>query len=209
MQKVIFLDLDGTVTPDSTWFHLNLTLGITPEEDHALFERYLERTLQYNDWTKELVRIHQSRGSITKSELETFAANIVLRPDAIGMVTTLKEKGWHIVLLSGSVDLIVSLIAKRIGANDWRACSKLIFDDSGKLSDIVSSGDEADAKIKIASEYLAQNNVSTENAVAIGDGGNDIELFKHMKGILLGQNEKLKAVAWKQVEHLSEIPGLI
>lgn len=209
MQKVIFLDLDGTVTPDSTWLHLNIKLGITAEEDHALFEQYLEHALEYNNWTKELFRIHQSRGSITKTELEVFATNIILRPDAIDMVAVLKQKGWHIVLLSGSVDLVVSTIAKRLEADDWRACSQLVFADDSTLSDIVSSGDESNAKIVIALEYLKQNNVSTDNAIAIGDGGNDQDLFKHMKGILLGSNEKLKPLAWKQVETLSEIPHVI
>jgi phosphoserine phosphatase len=209
MQKVVFLDLDGTVTPDSTWLHFNLRLGITPEEDTALFEKYLKENLEYNDWTKELFRIHTSRGSITKGELETFAHEIVLRPDAIDMVSALKEKGWHIVLISGSVDLIVSIIASRLGADEWRACSQLVFVEDGTLADIVSSGDESNAKIAIAKKYLSEHSISLENAIAIGDGGNDIDLFKHMNGILLGQNEKLKAVAWKQVEQLLEIPNLI
>ncbi len=209
MQKVIFLDLDGTVTPDSTWLHLNLKLGITAQEDHALFEQYLEHKLEYNNWTKELFRIHSSRGSITKDELETFAHDIVLRPDAATMVSDAKTKGWHVVLLSGSVDLIVSTIAKRIGSDDWRACSQLVFDESRTLADIVSSGDESNAKISIAKRYLDEHNLSYENAVAIGDGGNDIELFKKMKGILLGNNEKLKPFAWKQVGSLLEITNII
>lgn len=209
MQKVVFLDLDGTVTPDSTWLHFNLRLGITHKEDTALFEKYLKENLEYNDWTKELFAIHKSRGSITKTELETFAHEIVLRPDAIDMVTALKEKEYHIVLLSGSVDLIVSTIASRLGADEWRACSQLIFGEDGTLTDIVSSGDESNAKIAIAKKYLEEHSVSPENAIAIGDGGNDQDLFRYMKGILIGTNEKLQPLAWKQVERLSEIPTLL
>jgi len=209
MQKVIFLDLDGTVTPDSTWLHFNIKLGITQEEDEALFHKYLKEHLQYNDWTKELFRIHSSRGSITKAELKEFTTELEIRSDAKETVSALKEKGWHIVLLSGSVDLIVESIAKRLGVDDWRACSQLVFSDEEKLSDIVSSGDESNAKLAIAREYLAKNNIATENAIAIGDGGNDQDLFKNMKGILLGSNEKLKPLAWKQVESLSEIIELI
>lgn len=209
MQKVVFLDLDGTVTPDSTWLHFNVRLGITHEEDTALFEKYLKEDPQYNDWTKELFAIHKSRGSITKTELETFAHEIALRPDAIDMVASLKEKGYHVVLLSGSVDLIVSTVASRLGANEWRACSQLIFGEDGTLSDIVSSGDEAHAKIGIAKKYLEEHDISPENAIAIGDGGNDQDLFKHMKGILLGTNEKLQPLAWKRVDNLSEISELL
>lgn len=44
-QKTLTLDLDGTVTPHSTWEDLNTALGITTEQDKELFEQYLAGTL--------------------------------------------------------------------------------------------------------------------------------------------------------------------
>ncbi|MCC6198714.1 HAD family phosphatase [Candidatus Nomurabacteria bacterium] len=210
MQKVAFLDLDGTVTPDSTWFLLNTRLGITPEEDSALFERYLKsEVVSYEEWIAELVRLYRSRGSVTKEELETWVAGISLRDGAGEMVTSLREKGYTVVLLSGSVDLVVEAIAKRIGVDDWRALSRLVFSDNGTLTDIVSSGDESNAKSVVARAYLSERGLAADDALAIGDGGNDIDLFKVVKGIALGRNEKLGAVAYQKVESLSDIAALI
>lgn len=209
MQKTIFFDLDGTLTPQSTWFLLNQRLGITAEEDKQLFEQYLHHTLEYNNWTKELFRIHQSRGAITKDELVSFVETVELRPDAVSTIESLKQKGYSIVLISGSVDLVVSEMAKRLSIDQWLACSQLAFDEQGTLSNIISTGDEADSKLGLALNYLSHNNISADDAIAVGDGGNEWELFKVMKGILLGDNEKLKPLAWKQVQSLSEIPNVI
>ena len=209
MEKVIFFDLDGTLTPRSTWYDLNLLLGITEEEDKKLFDQYLKDELTYTDWTAELARIAKSRGSVSRDEIVAFAENVELRADAISTITALKEKGYHIVLLSGSVDVVLEALAKKIGITEWLSCSTLEFDEQGKLNNIVSIGDEADAKLALVQKYLENKNISIEDCISIGDGGNEIGLFKKMKGILLGHNEKLAPLAWKQVETLSEIKNLL
>jgi hydroxymethylpyrimidine pyrophosphatase-like HAD family hydrolase len=44
----------------------------------------------------------------------------------------------------------------------------------------------------------------------VGDGGNDLEIFKRTKkAIQIGNYEPLKEFAWKRVENLSEIKELI
>lgn len=209
MQKVIFFDLDGTLTPESSWYLLNMRLGITPAEDKELFDKYLKESIQYNDWIKELFRIHKSRGSITRDELVSFIETIELRPDALSTISQLQQKGFTIVLVSGSVDLVVDIMAKRLGIREWLACSRLVFDEQEILSEIISTGDEADSKYGLAMKYLSEHSLTTDDAIAVGDGGNEWELFKAMKGILLGSNEKLRPLAWKQVDTLSEIVNLI
>jgi len=208
-QKLIFVDLDGTLTPQSTWLTLNLALGITQEEDHALFLKYLEKEIDYEGWISELVSLYKSRSRITREELIQLAQTIELRVDAIATVKALKEKGYYVVVLSGSVDTIVETLAKRVGADEWRSTSKLFFDEQDILSNIVASGDEAPAKQFLAEAYAAEHQYNLAEAFSIDDGGNGVELFKRTKGILLGSNEKLAPLAWKQVATLSEIPALL
>jgi phosphoserine phosphatase len=209
MQPIIFLDLDGTLTVESTWLSLNLALGITKEEDHALFEQYLEKSLEYNAWTKKLIEIHRSRGSITKSEIIAMAQNLPLRDGAVEMVADLKAKGFHTVLLTGSLDVIAETIAHRIDADAWRACSSFVFDDSETLVDINSNGEEINKKESLAKEYVAEHGFTEAEIYALGDGGNDIALFQNYKGILLGDNAKLAPIAWKHVQTLSEVTDLL
>ncbi len=209
MQKTIFFDLDGTLTPQTTWFELNMKLGITADEDKELFDRYLKDELLYKDWTKELIAIHRSRSSITMAEIIELAESINLRPDAVATVLALREKGYRVILLSGSVDVIIGTIAAALGIEEWFACSTLVFNEENVLTDIVSLGDEAPAKLKLAQNYIDAKNIDIESCYAVGDGGNDIELFKVMKGIVFGDHKGLNEVAWKRVEKLSEVVDLI
>lgn len=209
MQKLILIDLDGTLTPESTWLALNLKLGITLEKDKVLFERYLQNDLLYKDWITELIRLYKEHEPVSREAIVSLAETIELREDALATVRAIKEKGYHTVLISGSVDVIVETIAKKLGFDEWFACSKLVFDENDTLIDIVSNGDEGLAKAALAKKYCNEHEFILENAFVVEDGGNGKWLFEIAKGILLGSNEKLKPLAWKVVNNLSEIPELI
>ncbi|MEI6022278.1 MAG: HAD-IB family phosphatase [bacterium] len=209
MKKLIFIDLDGTLTDESTWLTLNTALGITKEEDELLFIQYLQNDIAYDDWIKKLVEIHTSRGSITKTELKLMVENIPLKEGVLEMVLDLHSKGFHTVLLSGSVDFIVEQIAQKIGIRAWMACSKLIFNENETLIDIISGGDEIYKKETLAEKYIQDNDFMNAEIYALGDGANDIELFKKYKGILIGNNKHLEPITWKSIQTLQEIKDLI
>lgn len=209
MQKLIFIDLDGTLSPQSTWFLLNLCIGITKEEDHALFEQYLNNTLNYTSWNRALVELYRSRTPVSKEAIIACAQAIELRSDALETITCLKEKGYHVVILSGSVDLIVETIAQKVGAHAWRSTARLVFDDTNSLVDIVASGDEAPAKELLAIEYAKEHGYVLEEAFAVEDGGNGEALFKRVKGILLGENKQLTPLAWKKIATFSELVTIL
>lgn len=205
-QKTIILDLDGTVTTQSTWFELNTAFGITPEQDEELFRQYHEGTLSYTDWNQQLVELYRSSSTPqTRSDLEQLADRIELRPDATAFVQTAKEKGYSVVLVSGSVDVLVERIATRLGTDAWLACSQAIFENE-VLTDVVSLGDEGQAKIKLVEEVGIE---LTKETISIGDGSNDIELFTRTTGIMLGDNQALQAVAKQRVDSLREAISLI
>jgi HAD superfamily phosphoserine phosphatase-like hydrolase len=125
------------------------------------------------------------------------------------MVKDLKTKGFHTVLLTGSLDCIAETIAHRVGVDAWRACSSFVFDENETLVDIDSNGEEINKKESLAKEYIAEHGFTRSEIYALGDGGNDIALFQNYKGILLGDNAKLAPIAWKQVQTLSEVTNLL
>ena len=209
MQQTIFFDLDGTLTPQSTWYVFNLRLGITPDEDKNLFEKYLKETLSYREWNRALVELYRSRTAVSREDIVALANDIELRDDAKNVISTLKERGYDIVLLSGSVDSVVEQIAKRLDIQEWYATSRLVFDEKNQLVDIIASGDEAPAKEKLAETYCTKKTISMTHTYSVEDGGNGLELFKRTKGILLGDNALLKPFAWKQVATLSEILDIL
>ena len=182
---------------------------VTKEEDEALFTQYIQNNISYDGWIKKLVEIHTSRGSITKTEILSLTGSIILRDGVLEMITDLHQKGFHTVLLSGSVDIIVEQIAKKIGVGTWEACSKIIFDENETLIDILSGGDEINKKEALSEKYLQENGFVDAEIYALGDGANDIALFKKYKGILIGENKHIEPIAWKKIHTLQEIKDLI
>lgn len=210
MQKVIFFDLDGTLTPQTTWLLLNQRLGISAEEDHKLFQEYLENKFDYKEWMKALVERYKSKTLVTKNDLSTFADSIELRPEAQGMIDAVKTKGYSVAIISGALDIVVSTIAEKLGVDTWLAKTKAIFNENGEFVDMETTTEgERDAKLHLVEEYCVAHNIDMKELICVEDGGNGLELFKHAKGILLGDNKDLAPFAWKQVENLSEIPELL
>ncbi|MES2225146.1 MAG: HAD-IB family phosphatase [Patescibacteria group bacterium] len=208
-KKLICFDLDGTLTQYSTWEAFNTRLGITPEDDQRLFSLYKEGGLAYKDWMLELIKTYKENGVVSKHDIETMAEDIALRPEAQAAIDTAKAKGYQVILLSGSVDVIAKAIAARLGIGEWFSTNKAVWNESHELVDIETMGDERDAKVLLLTEFCLKNDYELSEVIAVADGGNDTEVFKLTKGIVLGNNKELAPLAWKQIESLSELDVLV
>ena len=208
-KKLLCFDLDGTLTPHSTWEAFNTRLGISKEDDQRLFGLYKEGNLDYKDWTKELVRLYKEHPLVTKEDITEVASSVALHTDVSEVINSAKAKGYHVVILSGAIDVMVQPIAQKLGVEDWFAANKAVFNENNELIDIEDSGHERDAKVFLLKDFCAKNNYELSNVIAVGDGGNDAEIFKVIKGILVGNNKELAPLAWKQINNLSELEVLL
>ncbi|MDB5254808.1 MAG: putative phosphoserine phosphatase [Candidatus Nomurabacteria bacterium] len=209
MKKLICFDLDGTLTPFSTWEAFNTRLGISPEDDYRLFSQYKEGTLDYKAWIIELVRLYKENGVITKKDIEDTANDIVIRPEAEAAIADAKEKGYHVIMISGSIDAMAKPLAATLKIGEWFATNKAVFNDNDELIDIEDGGHEREAKLLLLKEFCIKNDYELSDVITVADGGNDMELFQHTKGIVLGDSKELKPLAWKQIDTLSELKDLL
>lgn len=208
-KKLICFDLDGTLTPHSTWLAFNTRLGISKEDDTRLFNEYLKEKLEYKAWTAELVRLYKQNVPVTKEQLQAVADEIILRADAIDTIAAAKKKGYRVVVISGAVDVMAERVLARLGIDEYFAASKAIFNDKNELVGLEDMGDERPAKLKLFEELCKENHIDPTEAIMVGDGGNDLGIFKVAKGILLGDNAELAPFAWKQIHTLSELENII
>jgi HAD superfamily phosphoserine phosphatase-like hydrolase len=209
MKPLICFDLDGTLTPFSTWEAFNARLGITPEDDYKLFSLYKEGNLDYKAWMVELMKLYKENGAVTKQDIEDTANDITLRPEAEAAIAAAKEKGYHVIMLSGAVDAMAKPLAAKAGIGEWFAVNKAVFNENNELVDIEDSGHERDAKLLLLTEYCLKNGYELADVITVADGGNDTELFKVTKGVLLGDNKELQPLAWKQIGNLSELGDIL
>jgi phosphoserine phosphatase len=206
MKKLVCFDLDGTLTAQSTWELFNDCLGIREEDDQRLFGLYKEGNLDYAEWIAELVRLYnQNNKPVTKNAILAVADAIVLCPHAEEIVSDAKAKGYRIILIAGSIDIMAATLAKKVGIEEWYTTNKAVFNDNNELVGIAETGHERDAKLSLLQEYCLKNDYKLSEVIAVGDGGNDMEIFKAAKGVLIGNNKELTLLAWQHITDLLEL----
>ena len=57
MKKIIFFDLDGTLSPTNSWYLFNLAFGMSETEDNTMFDWYKRGIISYDQWDDLIVKI--------------------------------------------------------------------------------------------------------------------------------------------------------
>lgn len=210
MKKLIFFDLDGTLSPTNSWYLFNLAFGMSEAEDNVLFDWYKRGLITYPEWDDMIVKILRDKNQCTKEKVETFASSILPRPEAQSLIDACRAAGYITIIVSGTMKQIAENFRARLGVDLSYTCSEIVFRDDGTFEDIANDKDEAPAKLRIFERVCAEHGVDPAETLMVGDGGNDLEIFKRTKkAIQIGDYEPLKALAWKRIENLSEIKDLL
>ncbi len=205
--KLICFDMDETLIKQNSWYVLNIALGITPEEDLEMYEAYVRGELPYDEWTSKLVTLYKERGLATRENIITALSAYELKEGATDLVTYLHQKNYQSAIISGSFDVLVDLVADKLTIPLRKANTRLLFDDAGFLSEVASQGEEKYAKLQHLENFCSREGIDMSECLCIGDGANDIELFKATNRGVTFTNapEVVKESAWKVVHELSDI----
>jgi phosphoserine phosphatase len=207
--KLICFDLDGTVTREQSWRKLNISLGMSQQRDEELFLSYNSNKITYEQWQEAIVTSYVRTDVSHKSLVAEAFTNPELLPEACRVIDELKDKGYVVVLISGSFDYYVQRVANILGIDDYRACSTLVYDDQGYITNVKHSGDEHEAKLAYLEELAQKYNTPLNECICVGDGPNDIEMFKATgKGITF-TGSPIENEAWKVVDLLQEVLDVV
>ena len=126
---------------------------------------------------------------------------ITLTPGARTLVRTMRSNGAYVAIVSGGFRQFTGAIRERLGADEDRANTLVV--DGGKLTGKVIEpilGQEA--KLAALKEIAAAMGVSLEDALAVGDGANDLPMVKAAGlGVAYRAKPKVAAGADARVEH--------
>jgi phosphoserine phosphatase len=207
--KLVILDLDETLIEDSSWLRLNFAMGLTQAEDDVFFQLYSEGILDYTTWQNLLQRIYLKRGNPTRENIEKILFNYKYLPGAQEFVTYLKEKGYELAIVSGSINLIAKHVAEELGIRHYFANNTFVFDEKDYFQKMVASGNEETAKLQYVKELASELDLKPDEIACIGDGGNDIELFKFTGNGITFANSKIKDQAAFIAENLDAIRKIL
>jgi HAD superfamily phosphoserine phosphatase-like hydrolase len=228
---VVGFDLNKTLIRENSWYDLNLAMGISPGEDEFLYRLGPEREgiLTFEEWIDILSRLMRKRGRATRSAMEQVLLTFDYLEGAKEVVTTLKQRGCAVGVISGAMSLVVERAAEDLNLDFAFSNAQLVFDQADTLQDIQLQGADLEFKVD-AVHRLKQTYGDAADIYYVADGDNDEAVFHITKGIMIDigtsghegwKQEALeegaqqfslhaaRASAWKVAPSISDVPSLI
>lgn len=219
--KAIVFDIDGTLTPGNSWTAFTRDLGASVDDHMSIFRSHVRNEISLDESKVQLLELWLKTGKATKAHIEAAYDTRPIRPDAANLINWLKQEGYIVCLITGSVGLYAQHIATRLGVKEWYANGDLFFDWKGDLVSFHYTTDQVQVKLDQFSHFCARLSLQPQECVAVGDGENDVGLFElTQRGILIAGGKEsdgyhdhvspaLRAVAWREVECLERVQGIL
>jgi len=176
MSKIIFFDIDNTLTEDNSWERLNTAAGVTPEEDYVLYKEFHSGKISYKEWTDQLEYLYNTRQQLTQETAHQALTSFSIRYDAKSTIKQLQARGYEVVLLTGGFKTTAESLAHELNIKTFLYVTDLDF--SNQKVNLVSKGEESEIKLQLAKEYCNTHKLDLTVQYAVGDSSNDIPLFK-------------------------------
>lgn len=126
---------------------------------------------------------------------------ITLMPGGPTLLATMRAQGAHTALVSGGFTAFTSAIAARLGFHENRA-NTLLAENGVLCGQVAEPILGKEAKLQALEEISARLAVSPAEAIAVGDGANDLPmLLRAGMGVALHAKPKVQAECAIRVNH--------
>jgi phosphoserine phosphatase len=173
-KKLLIADMDSTIINCECLDELADMAGIKAKVS-AITERAMRGELDFAAALRE--RVAMLKGLSLSALHRVYVERIRLNPGARSLVATMRKHGAHTLLVSGGFTYFTSRIARDAGFHSDQAND--LIDDGTSLSGTVREpilGREA--KLGALEAGAAQLRIDTQDALAVGDGANDLAMIQ-------------------------------
>ncbi|MCR5265413.1 MAG: phosphoserine phosphatase SerB [Cyanobacteria bacterium RUI128] len=172
--KLAVFDFDSTLMDGETLEFYARELGIS-EKVKAITDRAMRGELDFFESLTE--RVSYLKG-LSVDKINEISLQLPLMPGAEDVVRGLKEKGYRVVCFSGGFKNATVPFCKKLGIDAEFA--NILHSKDGILTGQV--GGEMmfnDSKGQMLLRLQKLLDVKPENTLAVGDGANDLSMFKY------------------------------
>jgi phosphoserine phosphatase len=188
--KLICFDLDGCLTDkDDSWSFIHHHLGVW-EQAKRHRKLFFNGEIDYQRWADLDVGLWKGT-SIKK--LNQLIDQIDVRPHIEKVVEELKKQNLILVILSSGLSFFAENIKEKYKF-DFAIANSPEIDEGGELTGEVEVKVSYDDKHLVLQNFLASHRIKMEECIAVGDGENDIPLFKEV-GYSIAFNPKNENIA--------------
>ena len=170
--RLLVSDMDSTVAETETIVDMAEALGIA-DTIAAITERSMRGELDFRTALDE--RVMMLRG-LELSRIEAIAREVRLSVGAEALLDACRAAGIRAVLVSGGFDLIADVVGAALGF-DRVVANRLDFEDGRLTGRVLEPIVTAETKLAVLREECASLGIDAGQAVALGDGANDIEMI--------------------------------
>ena len=197
-KKLLIADMDSTMIGQECIDELAAEVGLK-DKVATITARAMNGEIAFEPALRE--RVALLKGLPVSVIDEVIAKRITLTPGGRELIATMKAKGYYTALVSGGFTVFTSRIAATLGFDENRA--NLLLDADGKLTGEVAEpilGKQA--KVDALIEISKRLGISPEDAMAVGDGANDLGML-HISGagVALHAKPAVAAEAKIRIDH--------
>lgn len=171
-KKLLIADMDSTIVTGETLDDLAEFAGIK-EQVAEITTRAMNGEIQFRDALRE--RVAMLKG-LSSDFMEDAMKMVHLTPGAETLVATMKANGAYCALVSGGFTFFTSRVAKQVGF-DFNAGNTMEIKDGALTGNVIDPILTKDSKLDYLHKLCAEQGISTDQAVAVGDGANDLPMI--------------------------------
>lgn len=173
-KKILIADMDSTMIDQECIDELADEIGVK-DRVAAITARSMNGEIAFEPALRERVALLEG---LELAVIERVIANrLTLASGGRELVRTMREHGAWTALVSGGFDIFTVRIAEMIGFHENRA--NRLVETGGRLSGAVAEpilGRAAKAEALLA--IAARLGLTPEDAIAVGDGANDLDMIR-------------------------------
>ena len=197
-KRLLLADMDSTMIGQECIDELAAEAGVG-ERVAGITARAMNGELDFEEALIERVGLLKG---LPRDVIErVLEARITLAPGGATLVATMRANGGYAALVSGGFVQFTSRIAEKLGFDENRA-NTLIEADGVLTGDVARPILGRDAKIEALHDITARLGVTAAEAVAVGDGANDLGMIGEAgMGVALHAKPSVAAAAPVRVDH--------
>jgi len=139
----------------------------------ALTRRAMRGEMDFEEALRERVKLLKG---LTVEEVNKVALNIPLMKGAKELTRELKRE-YRIAMISGGFTIVAEKVARELGI-DYTIANELIIKNGVVTGEVAGPLVHQNSKVNALNEIAQREGIRAEDCIVIGDGANDISMFK-------------------------------
>ena len=172
-KRLLIADMDSTMIGQECIDELADFAGLKAEVA-VITERAMRGELDFEAALRE--RVAMLSGLPAETIARTYEERITFTPGGRTLVATMRASGGYAALVSGGFTAFTERVAAALGFDEHRA-NTLIVEDGQLAGTVAQPILGREAKLARLEAICAERNIALEDALAVGDGANDLAMI--------------------------------